>query len=89
MEKESITLSYDADDDILHLTIGTKAEEAISVEEDDEVFVRIHPVTKEIVGMTILGFSEYFAETLLSKREGFTFTVGSVDLSEFTKGNKP
>ncbi|OGW14775.1 MAG: hypothetical protein A3G93_09880 [Nitrospinae bacterium RIFCSPLOWO2_12_FULL_45_22] len=57
-----IIIGYDSDDDILEIVIGPSAKEAISVEQEDEVFLRIDPETKEIVGMTILGFKNYLFE---------------------------
>jgi uncharacterized protein YuzE len=63
MEKISkITISYDSNDDVLDIIIGPSAQEAISVEKEDEVFLRIHPESKEILGVTILGFKKYLLE---------------------------
>lgn len=63
MEKvNKITICYDSNDDILDIIIGPSAQEAISVEQEDEVFLRIHPKTKEILGVTILGFKKYLLE---------------------------
>lgn len=63
MEKiKKITLSYDSDNDILDIIIGESAREAISVESEDEVFLRLDPDTKDIVGVTILGFKNYLLE---------------------------
>lgn len=63
MEKvNKITICYDSDDDILDIIIGPSAQEAISVEQEDEVFLRIHPESKEILGVTILGFKKYLLE---------------------------
>lgn len=63
MEKiKKITLSYDSDNDILDIIIGESAREAISVESEDEVFLRLDPDTKDIVGVTILGFKNYILE---------------------------
>ena len=63
MEKiKKITLSYDSDNDILDIIIGESAREAISVESEDEVFLRLDPDTKDIVGITILGFKNYILE---------------------------
>lgn len=63
MEKISkITICYDSNDDILDIIIGPSAREAISVEQEDEVFLRIHPETKELLGVTILGFKKYLLE---------------------------
>lgn len=63
MEKvNKITICYDSDDDILDIIIGPSAKEAISVEQEDEVFLRIHPESKELLGVTILGFKKYLLE---------------------------
>ncbi|HLF87147.1 MAG TPA: DUF2283 domain-containing protein [Nitrospiria bacterium] len=63
MEKvNKITICYDSNDDILDIIIGPSAQEAISVEQEEEVFLRIHPESKEILGITILGFKKYLLE---------------------------
>lgn len=56
MEK-MIRCSYNKDADELNISLG-KSEKAISLEVGDEVYVRLHPKTKEILGFTILHFEE-------------------------------
>ena len=56
---DKITLRYDQEDDILEVVLGSRAREAISVEQDDEVFLRLDLDTRELVGLTILGFKQY------------------------------
>ena len=60
---DQITLNYDQEDDMLEVTLGRRASEAISVEQDDEVFLRLDPDTGELVGLTILGFKQYILES--------------------------
>lgn len=61
MDERKFHLVYDEETDILHIALGT-AKEAISVEQDDEVFLRIAPDTGELVGLTILNFKGGFSE---------------------------
>ena len=68
---DQITLRYDQEDDILEVILGRRAREAISVEQDDEVFLRVDPDTGELVGLTILGFKQY----LLGSEQVHTFAV--------------
>lgn len=60
-----LAIVYDSDDDILEVVIGESSKEAISVEaqEEDEVFLRLDPDTRELVGMTILGFRRYLLDS--------------------------
>ena len=67
MGKKNFNLKYDPETDILHIHFG-KANEAISVEQKPEVFVRLDPESKEIVGLTVLGFKNNF----LSKKQDIT-----------------
>ncbi len=69
-----LTLGYDPKRDILEVTIGNKAQEAISVEEDD-VFVRMRPDTGELVGMTIIGFKHYLSDRLSRNGKPVEFSV--------------
>ena len=72
-----LSIMYDSDDDILEVILGESSKEAISVEteEEDEVFLRLDPDTKEIVGMTILGFRRYLLENQRKGKVSYEFTV--------------
>ena len=70
-----LTLGYDPKRDILEVTIGNKAQEAVSVEEDDDVFVRMRPDTGELVGMTIIGFKHYLSDKLSRNGKPVEFSV--------------
>ena len=56
MEK-IIRCSYNKEADELNISIG-KPQKAISLEVGDEIYVRLHPKTKKILGFTILNFEE-------------------------------
>ncbi len=56
MEK-IIRCSYNKDADELNISLG-KPQKAISLEVSDEVYVRLHPKTKQILGFTILHFEQ-------------------------------
>lgn len=74
-----LSLVYDRDDDILEVILGESSREAVSVEaaEEDEVFLRLDPDTKELVGMTILGFRRYLLENQQEGKVFRSFTVSS------------
>lgn len=67
MEKV-IQCSYNKDADELNISIG-KPQKAISMEVGEEIYVRLNPKTKEILGFTILHFEER------STREEKTFSL--------------
>lgn len=62
-----LSLGYDPKSDILEVAIGQKARAAISIEKEDEVFLRVDPASGEVVGMTILGFKHYLTQKLAHK----------------------
>ncbi|MBI4944984.1 MAG: DUF2283 domain-containing protein [Bacteroidetes bacterium] len=61
MEK-TVNFFYDKKGDILDIAIG-KPQPAISQEISDDVLIRRHPETNEIVGFTILNFELRFTKT--------------------------
>ena len=52
---------YDKESDILEIALG-RARRAISREIDDDIFVRLDPKTKKVVGFSILNFTKYFKQ---------------------------
>lgn len=58
MEKNLI-FSYDKEGDILDISLG-KPQKAISEEIEEDVFVRLEPKTKKIIGFMILNFTRKF-----------------------------
>ncbi len=69
MAKKNFHLTYDPESDILHVAFG-HAQKAISIEQQPEVFVRVHPKTHEIVGLTVLGFKNNF----LTQKQDISYT---------------
>ena len=59
-EINQLTVSYDKEADVLYITEG-KPREAIGEMMDDGVIVRRDSKTKEIIGFTIVDFTEHFA----------------------------
>ncbi|MBF0479930.1 MAG: DUF2283 domain-containing protein [Candidatus Omnitrophica bacterium] len=57
---DQLTVSYDKDADVLYITEG-KPREAIGEMMDDGVIVRRDLKTKQVVGFTIVDFTEHFA----------------------------
>lgn len=70
-----LSLGYDPKSDVLEVSIGHRARAAISIEKEDEVFLRVDAVTREVVGMTILGFRHYLSQKLAHKGKPVEFSV--------------
>jgi len=70
MAKNTFNLKYDPKTDILHLSFG-RAQQAISVEQEPEVFYRVNPKTNKLVGLTVLGFQKSF----LAKKQELKFPI--------------
>lgn len=56
---DQLTVSYDKDADVLYITEG-KPRQTVGEMMDDGVIVRRDPRTKEVVGFTIVDFTEHF-----------------------------
>jgi len=71
MEK-IIRCSYNKDADELNISLG-KPQKAISLEVANEVYVRLHPKTKQILGFTIL----HFEERAVKEKKTFTLPLSA------------
>ncbi len=60
MEKMT-TLFYDQEGDVMYLTIG-EPQEAVSREMGNDILLRVHPDTGEVVGLTVLNFASRFSD---------------------------
>jgi len=60
MAQKRMKIFYDRKGDILYISIGSPRE-AISRETGNDILIRIDPITEEIVGFTILNFTERFS----------------------------
>jgi uncharacterized protein YuzE len=60
MGKE-IKMAYDDEGDVLDISIGSP-EKAISKEIEDDFFLRVNPVSGEVVGFSILNFRKWFRD---------------------------
>lgn len=69
MAKKGFYLNYDKENDILNISLGT-AKEAISFEQEPEVYFRLDPRTYELLGLTVLGFKQSF----LSQKQEVSIT---------------
>jgi len=61
MGKE-IKMAYDDTGDILDISIGDP-EKAISREVEEDFFLRVNPVSGEVVGFSILNFRKWFKDS--------------------------
>ena len=55
-----LQIVYDREADVLYVTKGTP-EHTGYVEYTEDVIFRFHPETKQLVGFTLIDFSEHFA----------------------------
>ncbi len=59
MEKSKLIVSYDREADVAYLSFG-EPKPSVTEELDDYVLVRRDPKTREVRGVTITNFSQYF-----------------------------
>lgn len=57
---KKLIVSYDKKGDVLDLSLD-RPRKAVSDEVEDDIFVRIDPQSREVVGFMILNFSKRFA----------------------------
>jgi uncharacterized protein YuzE len=60
LEKTKLIVSYDREADVAYLSFGNPRN-SITEELDEHVLVRRDPKTREITGLTITNFNEYFS----------------------------
>jgi uncharacterized protein YuzE len=58
---DTLRFAYDKEGDILDIAIG-RPRRAISREIDDDIFVRLDPKSKKVLGFSILNFTKYFKD---------------------------
>ena len=58
---DTLRFAYAKDGDILDIAIG-RPRRAISREIDDDVFGRLDPKSKRVLGFSILNFTKYFKD---------------------------
>lgn len=56
-----LRFAYDKDGDILDIALG-RPRRAISREIEDDLFVRLDPKSKKVVGFSILNFTKWFKD---------------------------
>jgi uncharacterized protein YuzE len=64
MGEKGLIFSYDREGDVLDISIGDP-KEAISNEIENDVFVRMDPVSHEVIGFSILNFQKRMNSELL------------------------
>lgn len=74
--KDRLKLVYDQEADVLYVTRG-QPDYTDYVEYADDVILRFHPETKELVAFTLVDFSEHFAknETDIALPFGVNFHI--------------
>jgi len=60
MNKE-LMFGYDKKADVLYLSIGIPQKGTMYLELDNDQILRVHPETKEVLGLTIMNFSKKFS----------------------------
>ena len=58
---ETLRFAYDKEGDILDIALG-RPRAAISREVDDDVFVRLDPKSRKVIGFSILNFTKWFKD---------------------------
>ena len=61
LNKDRLKIVYDQEADVLYVTKGTP-EHTDYVEYTEDVILRFHPETKQLVGFTLIDFSEHFVQ---------------------------
>jgi len=61
---EKLIVHYDKEGDVLDISVG-KPRKALSRELEENVFVRIDPESKKVVGFMILGFEKLRKQRVL------------------------
>lgn len=61
LNKDRLKIVYDREADVLYVTKGSP-DHTDYVEYTEEVILRFHPETKQLVGFTLIDFSEHFAQ---------------------------
>ena len=59
--KDGIKIFYDREADVLYVARG-KPEYTDYVEHSDDMILRLDPETKQLIGFTIIDFSQHFAK---------------------------
>ncbi len=59
--KDGMKIFYDREADVLYVTCGTP-EFTDYVERSEDVILRLDPETKQLIGFTIIDFSQHFAK---------------------------
>ncbi len=59
--KDELKIVYDQEADVLYVTRG-QPEYTDYVEYADDLILRFHPETKQLVGFTLIDFSQHFAK---------------------------
>ena len=59
--KDRLKIVYDQEADVLYVTRG-QPEYTDYVEYADDLILRFHPETKQLVGFTLVDFSQHFAK---------------------------
>ena len=60
---QALILDYDDEEDILYISLNKIGQEAVCIEQENGVLLRVHPETEEIVGYTIIDFLGKFSST--------------------------
>jgi len=76
MEK-TIMFFYDKDSDVMDISLG-KPKIAISEEADDDIIVRIDPRSREIIGFTIINFTNVFLKRFITKEKPVELTLSTI-----------
>lgn len=75
--ENTIMFFYDKDNDIMDISFG-KPKAAISEEVDEDIVVRVDPNSREILGFTIINFTNVFLKRFATKEKPIELTLSKI-----------
>jgi uncharacterized protein YuzE len=71
-EAHGVRVNYDRESDVLYLTFLPERV-AVGFEASDGVILRLDPETNELIGLTVIGFSERSPDDIIARVRGSLF----------------
>ncbi|TEU11205.1 MAG: DUF433 domain-containing protein [Anaerolineales bacterium] len=84
---KALNYHYDREEDILYVTLGD-SDSALCIEQENGFLVRIDPESDEIVGFTVIDFSQRAADRVVTPVYA-QFTLPQKELQRLREGREP
>jgi len=65
---KKIEYNYDKEADVMYLSLG-RPQSAFTLKIAEDFILRLHPKTREVVGITIIDFSQHFSLSEFGSKE--------------------